>query len=212
VRCGAGCWELGRGRARGCAVLAAGTGSTSSSGRQMGRGMDVMHRWQWSDSGPRDSLAARHDSTQQSSTVEQRRDHPARPCGPYGPYGPYGALQSRRRVRMARALSSLSAHCRLACRPTKAVDRAHQNQHTRHTTHDTHASPAATMQAPPPLPKPSQLGFTMPEPARQACFKPARALAARPRLTPNSATTTTTTTTAIAYSRLSTTYRLSTLV
>jgi hypothetical protein len=62
-----------------------------------------------------------------------------------------------------------------------------QNRRTQMRKCDAFACPlplagAYAMQAPPPAPKPSQLGFTMPEPARQACFKTAGpgALAACP--------------------------------
>ena len=83
--------------------------------------------------------------------------------------------------------------CPLACRLTvsgKSIDRrqrGHQNRHTHTPRCDAFACPlplsrAYAMQPPPPALKPSQLGFTMPEPARQACFKTARpgALAACP--------------------------------
>jgi hypothetical protein len=175
---GAGCWELGRGRARGCAVLAAGT---SSSGRQMERGISL-----WSDRGHRDSLAARQDratapsssSSSSSSTVEQRRDNLPSACSPLR-----RPAKQRRRVRIACALSLLTGLPPDKDYRWRPAHTTHDTRHTRVPKCNASACPlprpaASTMQAPPPLPKPSQLGFTMPEPARQACFKPARALAA----------------------------------
>jgi hypothetical protein len=129
VRCRAGCWELGRGRARGCA---AGTGSTSSSGRQMERdGCDA-------------SLAVERQRAQ-GQPGSATRQHPA--VAAEQQHGgaetrPPSACSSlrrpanqRRRVRMARALSSL---CPLQTGRRPSTEPTRTSTHD--TTHDTRVS------------------------------------------------------------------------